>query len=204
MKPGEYEAIQSMLDGLVGCMIVAVEGDGHEDLTLCLNDGTYLYVGDPTGDQGIILSREKEKCIVSEHVSTTGCNLTREDFGNGPSRQCEDGGWPYQHPTRDEADLIEALEYHGDDVVNEGTAAALVRYGSAESKAYPGDNWDYAAIVRLTSGRFAALSGGYDYTGWSCQAGLSITVHNTEQEAWLNLPTDDRAMIERAEEVRGQ
>jgi len=139
--------------------------------------------------------------IISQHVEDTGCNLRWEDFGGDDDQPCEGGGLPADHPTWVEADLIEALEYHGDNGVTPDKAAELVRYGSAENTAHP-DTWDYAAIIRLTDGKFAALSGGYDYTGWSCQAGLSITVHDTEGEAWLNLPVDDRRMIERAEVER--
>jgi hypothetical protein len=203
MKPGEAEVIEENLAGLVGCTIVAIDGDGYDSLTLHLSDGTDLYLADPTGDQGLCLSRGATPSIVSTHRTETGCNLTREDWDRKPSFQCKDGGWGREHPTYREADLIEALEYHAIDGITDATEVAeIMRIGTHDRSDGSYDDWAYAAVVRLTNGKFAALSGGYDYTGWSCQAGLEGTIHDSEEQAWLNLGTDDRAMIERAEADR--
>lgn len=57
-----------------------------------------------------------------------------------------------------------------------------------------------AAVVRLRSGKWAAVEGGYGCeTGWSCQAHLYVTVCDTEDEAWLNLTVEGRGCIERRE-----
>jgi hypothetical protein len=53
--------------------------------------------------------------------------------------------------------------------------------------------------VRLTNGRYAAVEGACDYTGFDCQAELTATVHDTQDDTWLNITRDGRSMIEREE-----
>lgn len=73
----------------------------------------------------------------------------------------------------------------------------IVRWGMHDDEVR--DVYSGAAVALLVDGRFAAIEGDHDYTGWSCQAGTSVTVHATAEEAWLNVTADGRAMIERQE-----
>lgn len=67
----------------------------------------------------------------------------------------------------------------------------------------PGD-WaeeTVVAVVRLNDGRFAAMEGACDTTGWDCRSWLDADVFNSEEDAWLNgITQDGRALIEREEQ----
>jgi len=45
------------------------------------------------------------------------------------------------------------------------------------------DAADWLGLFRLKDGRYAVCSGGCDYTGWDCQAGNSMTVCATVEDA---------------------
>jgi len=59
---------------------------------------------------------------------------------------------------------------------------------------------DLTAIVRLKDGRYVAMEGGCDTTGWDCRSFVDATLHDTEEDAWLNgITQDGRAAIEQEE-----
>lgn len=58
------------------------------------------------------------------------------------------------------------------------------------------DEPEFVWLLRLKDGRYAAGSGGHDYTGWDCQSGLSVTVHDTRDEAIrFGLDLNDRCTL---------
>jgi hypothetical protein len=76
--------------------------------------------------------------------------------------------------------------------------AEVIRYGHHSD--YDDDRYATAAVVRTFDGRFAAIEGSCDNTGYSCQAHLDVNVYADAEQAWLNgLTRDGRAMIERSE-----
>lgn len=80
--------------------------------------------------------------------------------------------------------------------IHTGDVAEVIRYGTDDNT--DTDWYAFAAVVRLTNGKYAAVEGACDYTGFDCQATLDASVHDTAEEAWPNLTRDGRAMIERA------
>ncbi len=59
------------------------------------------------------------------------------------------------------------------------------------------DEPEFAWLLRLKDGRYAAASGGHDYTGWDCQSSLEITIHDTRDEAVrFGLTLNDRCNLD--------
>ena len=99
-------------------------------------------------------------------------------------------------------DRIDTISYvmseHPQPCFTADDIAEVVRF------AVVGGDWaeeDLMAIVRLEDGRFVAMEGACDTTGWDCQAHLDATLHDTVEDAWMNgLTQDARAAIEREEQ----
>lgn len=109
-----------------------------------------------------------------------------------------------RNPSADKAEVLAeigyALTYNPSEHLTIEGIAEVVRGAVYNSRDDGGDGDDLAAIVRLGSGRYAALEGWADYTGWDCQSGLEVSLHDTAEDAWLHgIGTDSRALIERAE-----
>ena len=112
-------------------------------------------------------------------------------------------------------DLATAFECHGGQPITVEDIEAI-------DKQWPDgrDEPEFAWLLKLKDGRWAAASGGHDYTGWECQSSLSVTVHPTREDAlrWgfdLNMremlgellpddktPTAEELLLEVAEEIR--
>lgn len=95
------------------------------------------------------------------------------------------------------AAITSALSYHPQIFAAEDIAEVL-RFALI-----PGDYAEemVLAVVRLNNGRFVAMDGSCDTSGWDCQSWLDATLHDTEEDAWSNgITQDGRSAIEREEQ----
>lgn len=60
------------------------------------------------------------------------------------------------------------------------------------------DEPNFTWILRLTDGRWAAVRGWHDYTGWDCQSGLRTEWYATKDEAFRTLVDWERSAMEAA------
>lgn len=103
-------------------------------------------------------------------------------------------------PSDDRLDTISyVMSEHPQPCFTADDIAEVVRYALIPGPEGYADE-ELTAVVRLKDGRFVAIEGACDTTGWDCQAHLDATLHDTEEDAWLNgITQDGRAAIEREE-----
>jgi hypothetical protein len=78
-------------------------------------------------------------------------------------------------------DLCAAFREHGHE---QAADVRLEDVASIEASWTCGsDEPSFAWLLKLNDGRYAAASGGHDYTGWDCQSHFNISVHPTRDEA---------------------
>lgn len=65
------------------------------------------------------------------------------------------------------------------------TLEEVVKVHAMAVKNYADGEPTYYALIELTGGRWAAVEGWHDYTGWDCQAGCTWNVASTRDDAWL-------------------
>ena len=104
-------------------------------------------------------------------------------------------------PTDDRIDTIRyVLTEHPQHCFTADDIAEVVRFARIPGPEGYADE-ELMAVVRLGDGRFVAMEGWCDTTGWDCRSGLDATLHDSEEDAWLNgIGTDARATIEREEQ----
>ena len=74
-------------------------------------------------------------------------------------------------------DLGAGFRYHGAPVAIDDVAEVVAEWKQDS------DEPDFAWLLRLKDGRFAAATGWHDYTGWDCQSGFELRVFATKEEA---------------------
>lgn len=82
--------------------------------------------------------------------------------------------------------LEECLDYHPQD---EFDLAAIEQVLAVREGERDGEFWYW--VLRLRDGRYAALSGWCDYTGWDCRSGAESSLHATALGAALSVDDNE-------------
>lgn len=89
------------------------------------------------------------------------------------------------------SELASGIEYNQPQPITMDDVADVEAYWTDGN-----DEPEFAWLLRLGDGRYAAGSGGHDYTGWDCQSGLVLTVYATRDEAIrFGLTLNDRCNL---------
>ncbi len=66
------------------------------------------------------------------------------------------------------------------------------------------DETSYTWIVEMMDGRWAAIRGWHDYTGWDCRSGLTTEWYKTKEDAFRTLVDWERDEVDKLNAVVAQ